>query len=160
MDSDSTEFEVLELIAGFIRALQPEVVVETGTAFGYGAEAIGNALFTNRHGKLYTFEVDQERCSIARRRCEGLPVHVVNLDVRQVQPEEKINFAFFDSLTELREGEYRHLYPFIPKGSIVCFHDAAPHHDVWPSVKRLESEGLLKSIRLRTPRGVAFCEVL
>jgi hypothetical protein len=35
------------LVAAFVRALQPETVLETGSAFGQTAEAIGRALAAN-----------------------------------------------------------------------------------------------------------------
>jgi hypothetical protein len=41
-DDDSTECEVTALVAAFVVALQPELVIETGTAFGQTAEAIGH----------------------------------------------------------------------------------------------------------------------
>ncbi len=33
-DAQATEDEVIELVAGFVRALQPELVLETGTYLG------------------------------------------------------------------------------------------------------------------------------
>lgn len=46
-DVDSTECEVTALVAAFVVALQPELVIETGTAFGQTAEAIGHAVAAN-----------------------------------------------------------------------------------------------------------------
>jgi hypothetical protein len=53
-DSDSTEIEVTELVAAFVRAPQPETVLETGSAFGQTAEAIRRTLAANGHGRLVT----------------------------------------------------------------------------------------------------------
>lgn len=77
-DVDSTEIEVSELVAAFVRALQPQVVVETGTAWGQTAELAGRALARNRHGHLWTLEPDRLRADHARARCRGLPVTVVD----------------------------------------------------------------------------------
>jgi predicted O-methyltransferase YrrM len=77
-DAYSTECEVTELVAAFVRALQPEYVVETGTAFGYTAAAIGAALAANGHGRLDTIEIDEEKVTLASDRCKGLPVTVVD----------------------------------------------------------------------------------
>lgn len=159
-DADSTEFEVLELVAAFVRALQPEIVVETGSAFGFGSEAIGKALQANGHGRLYSLEVDAERVAIASERVRGLPVEIVHGDSTQWVPPGEIGFAFFDSYPELRAQEFRNMKPWIRQGTMVSFHDAGPQHQVWPTILGLESEGLLKAIRLRTPRGIAFAEVL
>ena len=40
---DSTEVEVSALAAAFVRALRPDLVVETGTAFGQTAGLIGRS---------------------------------------------------------------------------------------------------------------------
>ena len=55
---ESAEDEVSDLAGAFIRALQPEVVVETGTYTGQTAVRIGGALAVNGHGHLWTIEID------------------------------------------------------------------------------------------------------
>ena len=57
-DSDSTEIEVSRLAAAFVEALRPDLVIETGSAFGQTAELIGQVLHTAGVGHLITFEVD------------------------------------------------------------------------------------------------------
>jgi hypothetical protein len=158
-DGDSSEFEVLELCAAFIRALQPEVVVETGSAFGFGAAMMGAALKANGRGRLYSLEIDRVRYEQACERCKGLPVDIVYVDSMTWEPPAGIGFAFFDSRPQLRADEFRRYQPFMVPGAIVAFHDVAPHHTVWPRVHQLEREGLLKALRLRTPRGIAICQV-
>lgn len=159
-DPDSTEYEVIELVAAFVRALQPEIVVETGSAFGYGSQAIGAALQANGHGELYSLEIDPKRVQIARTRIIGLPVHIVQGDSLQWTPPAAVQFAFFDSFPEHRCPEFLRYRPFMERGTVVAFHDAAPHHAVWNDIQTLEAQGVLKAIRLRTPRGIAFAEVL
>ena len=158
-DGESSEFEVLELCAAFIRALQPEVVVETGSAFGFGAAMMGAALQANGRGRLYSLEIDLARYEQARERCKRLPVNVVYADSMTWEPPHGIGFAFFDSRPQLRADEFRRYRPFMVPGAIVAFHDVAPHHTIWPSVRQLEREGLLKALRLRTPRGIAICQI-
>ncbi len=58
-EPDVTEHEVTALAVAFVRALQPEVVVETGTSTGATALALGQALHANRHGHLWTVEIDE-----------------------------------------------------------------------------------------------------
>jgi len=160
-DPDSTEFEVLELVAAFVRALQPETVIETGSAFGYGSQAIGNALKANGHGKLYSLEIMYPRIAEAKERCEGLPVEFINMSSLEWTPPTKdVGFAFFDSLTHLRGDEFMRYLPFMTPGAIVAFHDTGPQHLVWGKVWELQGRQLLRAINLRTPRGVAFCQVL
>jgi len=107
-DEDSTEIEVTELIAGFVRALQPELVVETGTAWGQTAQAIGRALHDNGHGQLYTLEPDEGRAEFSKGRCRGLPVTVVCERSLDWWPPGAVDFAWFDSLLHLRVQEFNH----------------------------------------------------
>src|SRR3954468_8525000 len=79
VDSDSTEREVTKLIAGLIRGLQPQYVVETGTAFAQTTRAIGRALRKNGHGHLDSLDVNHARVVQARVRCARLPVTVLEI---------------------------------------------------------------------------------
>src|SRR3546814_6011385 len=90
-DSDSTEIEVSRLVAAFVEALRPDLVIETGSAFGQTAELIGQVLFTAGVGHLITFEVDSARVAATADRVAGLPV--------QVAPQ-----ASLEGLRELVEG--------------------------------------------------------
>jgi hypothetical protein len=159
-DSDSTEFEVSELVAGFVRALQPEVVVETGAAWGQTAQVVGRALQRNGHGQLYTLEPNPQRAEFSRERCAGLPVTVMEQESLTFEPPGEIGFAWFDSLIELRVPEFCYFKPWFAVGAIVGFHDTADHFRYWPQIEKLAIDGLLRPIRLRTPRGVTFAEVL
>jgi cephalosporin hydroxylase len=159
-DCESTEFEVLEMIAGLVRGLQPDTVIETGSAFGYGSAYIGQALKANGHGKLYSLECEVQRVEIARKRVEGLPVEVVHTIAAEWHcPEYNVGFAFFDSDPNQRAAEFRLFYEFFVPGALVAFHDTGPQHTVWNFVKQLENENLLKAVNLRTPRGIAIGQV-
>ena len=156
-DPQSTEMEVTELVAAFIRALQPDYVVETGTCVGNTAEAIGRALQANGQGRLVSLEVDPNLVLRAKERCEGLPVEIVQASSMAWEPQEPIGFAFFDSLVPLRIQELERYRPWLPGGAIVGFHDTAPHHGYGHALERIN---WIRTIRLRTPRGVTFAEVL
>lgn len=159
-DGDSAEIEVSELVASFVRALQPEIVVETGTAWGQTAECIGEALAINEHGTLYTLEPDAERASFAEYRVKEWPVIVVRQESLNWTPPHGVGFAWFDSLPGLRVHEFRTYRSRMVNGCIVGFHDCGPQHSVRPDVEQLAYEGLLRPIYLPTPRGVIFAEVL
>lgn len=159
-DSDSTEVEVTELVAAFCRALQPEVVVETGTAYGQTAQAIGEALQANGHGHLYTLETDAGRVEICRERVAGLPVTVIAGSSMAWTPPDAVDFAWFDSLLPLRVDEFRRYVEHMWSGATVGFHDCGPQHSLRPGIEALAAEGLLRPIYLPTPRGAIFAEVL
>lgn len=156
-DDDSTEIEVSELVAAFIRALQPDFVVETGTAWGQTAELIGQALKANGQGRLVTLEPDPERAEFSRQRCVGLPVLVLEKSSLDYTPAGPVDFAWFDSLFHLRPQELARFRPWFTPRTVVGFHDTGPQHPVRHSLEQLVADGLLEPpLFLPTPRGVAF----
>lgn len=162
-DDDSTELEVTELVQAFVRALQPSLVIETGSAWGQTSQAIGQALQENGHGQLVTFEPDPERADYTRNRVKGLPVEVrqcSSLDPTNGLPAltnegAEIQFAWLDSLFELRFTELHHIRPALTPGAIVGMHDTAPHH---PLHAQLDHKTEATRLDLPTPRGVTFIQ--
>jgi hypothetical protein len=158
-DCDATEAEVVELVAAFVRALQPDVVIETGTHLGYMAQAIGEALQRNGQGVLLTMEPDPARCDVSQRRCEGLPVVVLQRESLSITHDEvrdltgggTVGFAWFDSLVPLRVSEFEHFRPLMDERTVVGFHDTAPQHGRWSHTVRTHPG--LSVFDLPTPRG-------
>jgi hypothetical protein len=160
-DWDSAEQEITELIAALVAALRPDIVVETGSAFGQTSYAIGTVLAGAGVGTLHAVEIDPDRADTTRKRCEGLPVVVEQCSSLDYTPPNGVGFAWFDSLPGLRIAEFRRYHPAFEPGALVAFHDTAPHHgaQLWEDILALEGEGLLLPIRLRTPRGIVVGEV-
>lgn len=157
-DAHSTEIEVSELVGAFVRALQPEYVVETGTCWGQTAQQIGLALEFNGHGRLVTLEVDPAKVEYSADRCKGLPVDVAMCSSLEYTPYETIGFAWFDSLIELRVPEFVRYREHMRPGTIVGFHDTGPQFGAFgPMINGLAG---LRPMSLPTPRGVTFAEVL
>jgi hypothetical protein len=158
-DADSTEWEVTELVAAFVTALRPDVVVETGSAWGQTAEAIGAALTAG--ARLHTLEPDAGRASATRKRCAHLPVTVHQVPSLSWRPVDGIGFAWLDSLHHLRVPEFRRFYPHFASGAFVGFHDTGPHQgSLRDEILTLEAEGLLLPVFLPTPRGCCIAEVV
>lgn len=141
-----------------MRALQPDYVVETGTCLGQTAWIIGRALADNGQGRLDTIETEADRAKFATDRLVGLPVTVHVASSLDFTPAEPIGFAWFDSRTDLRVAEFERFREHFLPGAIAGFHDTAPHQGAWGS--HVESIPGTRAIRLRTPRGVTFLEVL
>jgi hypothetical protein len=159
-DADSTEHEVSVLVGAFVTALQPEYVVETGTAFGQTAEAIGKALKDNGHGRLVSLEPDTQRAQFSRDRCEGLPVEILEVESMSFTPDAEIDFAWFDSLIHLRAEELKRYLPFMSKRAVVGFHDTGPHHQTRNYLNEIIRSGLITNpLWLPTPRGACFARV-
>ena len=122
-DAYSTELEVTELVAAYVRALQPDFVVETGTCKGNTARAIGEALALNGQGELVTLEISEALADEARGRCAGLPVQVLHQSSLDYTPDRPVDFAWFDSDVETRPLEFRRYLPWMHSRTVVGFHD-------------------------------------
>lgn len=159
-DAYSSELEVTELVRAYVRALQPDFVIETGTCRGNTAQAIGEALALNGQGELVTLEIAEEAAEEARRRCDGLPVRVLHQSSLEYTPERQIDFAWFDSEVEMRPLEFRRYLPWMHSRTIVGFHDTGSQHGLRPLLRSLQYEGLLLGVLdLPTPRGACFARV-
>lgn len=156
-DDQATEDEVIELVAAFVRALQPEVAVECGTWHGDATKAMGEALKRNGHGHLYAVELDGLMVLRAQQACQGLPVTVIHGSSTEWKPPESIGFAWVDGATD-RVAELDYLLPHMLTGAIVGVHDTGPLH-VSGRMDALLAHPRLRTITLRTPRGVSFAEV-
>lgn len=158
-DAMATEAEVTELVAAMVRALQPDLCVETGSWSGDTTLAIGHALRRNGHGKLVSLEIDLDKAEQARQRCAGLPVTVLGFSSLSYTPTGPVDFAWFDSAAELRPVEFRRYLPHMHDRTVVGFHDTGPQHPVRELLEPLEREGLMRPLYLPTPRGVMFARV-
>jgi predicted O-methyltransferase YrrM len=164
-DGESTEAEVSALVGALVVALQPEFVVETGSAFGYTTEQIGRALASNGHGSCVSLEIDRGRAQLARERCDGLPVEVVVGSSLDYVPTREIDLLFSDSDYSIRRAEVERFLGWMRRGSIVAVHDTTSaergHHvDMRREVERLQRANLLRCVYLPTPRGLALCSVV
>lgn len=156
-DDQSTELEVSELLAGFVRALQPEYVIETGTCDAQSAETMGMALLANGHGELETFEVETRFAMSNWHRVAGLPVILNMMSSLDFTPTRPIDFAFFDSLIELRISEFERFRPYLSPGAVCAFHDTGPHKGQWG--KSIEALPGVRTLQLPTPRGITLLQV-
>jgi hypothetical protein len=155
-DAYASEHEVSALVAAFVTALQPEIVVETGTNSGQTAQAIGRALAASGHGVLYTLEIDAALAARAAERCQGLPVQVIVADSLSWEPPGPVGFAWLDSHIGIRAAELERLLPHLDGAAVVGVHDTGPQHQVAMSLQPLIDAGRFHCLTLRTPRGVTF----
>lgn len=159
-DAQATETEVTALVAAMVVALQPDFCIETGSWIGTTTRAIGRALAQSGHGELVSLEVDEDRCRAAREACRGLPVHVANLSSMTYLPTQAVDFAWFDSLSELRPQEFLRYLPWMHDRTVVGFHDTGPQHPVRDLLAPLERSGVIQPLYLPTPRGAMFARVV
>lgn len=161
-DDNATEVEVIEFIAALVRLVQPELIVETGTYHGHCAEKMAQELWTNGHGRLVTIEKDDKAFGIAAIRLAKYEnVELIHGNTMEYEPTQDIDLAFFDSWQEGRHEEFMRFYDMgkLKSGATVVFHDTAPHHQVHQYVHELEENGLIKTLRFHTPRGVTIGQI-
>lgn len=162
-DGDATEYEVLDFMWGLTRAVQPDVVLETGTHRGHMTERIAEALRENGRGVLHSYEpnADKQNANGAWVRMRHLEDHVELHTAESMQPwgtKGPIDLAWFDSLLPLREAEFNFYLPFMHARTVVAFHDAGPHHGTWSNALRRHPR--LLPLDLPTPRGCLVGRVL
>jgi predicted O-methyltransferase YrrM len=157
IDEYAAEVEVADLVAAMVTALRPDHVVETGTHVGHTALAIGTALAVAGVGRLSTLEIMPHFATLARGRCTGLPVDVIEQSSLDWTPDGPIDLAWFDSEPHLRAEEFRRFLPWMHSRTVVGFHDTAPHHPTRPFLDALVAEGVLQPpLYLPTPRGLCW----
>lgn len=127
-DSDiCTEVETLQLLFGFVRALRPKVVVETGCNVGCASKVICAALRANGDaGLLWSCDVEVEFIEAAYARL-GRPVagwiitHESGTELVKRVPDADL--YWIDSSDGSRMAELHWLREHGKKGAVVLTHD-------------------------------------
>jgi predicted O-methyltransferase YrrM len=162
-DSEATEIEVSKFLGSLVRLIQPEFVVETGTYHGHTTAQIGKALRENGHGRVVSIEKDRLAYEEAMNYYYDSSVTIIHMNTMDYVPPQDIDFAFFDSWQEGRHEEFKRFYDMgrLKSGSIVAFHDSAPHHQVYRLVNEwLIETGFITAIQFHTPRGLLLGQVI
>lgn len=162
-DPEGPEWEVSYLLGALVRALQPDVVVETGTAQGATAVILAEGLTRNRHGHLWTVEIDPTKAEIARRQLAEWPcVTQVHADTREWKPPTGIDLAWIDSgPAGVRAHEVFNWADFYTPGAVIAVHDTAPNMGrdaTRHALNELAADLCWPLMHLRTPRGVSLLQ--
>jgi len=151
------------LVAALARAVQPEVVVETGTCTGRTALAVAHALADNGHGHLWTVEIDISLARQARVLLDGLPATAVCADSLTWEPEGRVGLAWIDSgQAHVRVQELRNWRDHFIPGAVIGVHDIVLNMGGDVLAGQLDvflAEAGWPALRLRTPRGVTLAQV-
>lgn len=159
-DIMATEHQVTELVGSFVRALQPEFVLETGTYTGSTTLALGTALQRNGHGRGVSLEIDAALVQVAQQRVAGLPIEVLQQDILTYTPPVPVDFAWIDSGPGGRMEHLRHVLQFCREGTILGVHDTNVKRDLYAALLELVQTQPLRMVNLRSARGMALLEVL
>lgn len=125
------EYEVGGLLYAVVRALKPEIVVETGTFKGFSTLMIAQALKENKAGHVHTIDIE-DRGVHDRLRKFGLEnlatVHIAS-STDKIQELAKVlkwvDFLWLDSdhSEEYVKAEVHAAYPLLKSGTYIAFHD-------------------------------------
>jgi len=162
-DSMTAEAEVLEFLRTIVTTIKPELVVETGTFCGISTLWIAEGLKANGHGRIITCEFDRQVYENAKARiaASGLAgwIELRNESSLEMKVEGTIDLFFSDSDMPIREQEIRRFLPQINPFGLILMHDASSHLKiVRESALKLEREGLISVVLLRTPRGLVVAQ--
>lgn len=149
----ATESELANLVAAFVRACQPEFVIEVGSHYGQTTSLIGKAIRANGHGEFISLEINPELYGSACHRCLDVPeAHIVNINSLEYIPEKPIDLLFVDG-QEYRVLDVEHFFPYCSKGAIIIMHDmlSTGYKEQLPRVYELCGSD---HILINSPRGM------
>src|SRR5215831_19229499 len=162
-DSMSAEVEVLEFIRTLVTTIKPELVVETGTFSGISTLWIAEGLKANGRGRIISCEYDPKVYEKAGERiaASGLAewIELRNESSLEMKVDGTIDLFFSDSDMPIREQEIRRFLPQINPYGVILMHDASSHlKQVRDAAKKLDRDGLISVVLLRTPRGLVVAQ--
>jgi predicted O-methyltransferase YrrM len=163
LDSQTTEVEVIDLLKSLVKAVKPNVIVETGTFLGFSTIKMAEGLRENGFGKIVTIEYDPAIFAKAKERIDasglGNWIEYRNESSLETRIDGTIDMLFSDSHLAGREQEIRRLLPQVNPRGLVLIHDASSHFRVVrEAALRLEQEGLISIVLLPTPRGLVIAQ--
>lgn len=163
MDAQTSELEVLDFLKCIVTTAKPGLIVETGTFLAYGTLKMAEGLKENGFGKIITIEHDPNIFAKANQRIEasGLRRWIENRHESslETQIEGTIDILFSDSWGPIREKEVRRFLPQIDARGLILVHDAGSHFGVVrEAMLRMEREGLISTVLVSTPRGLAIAQ--
>jgi hypothetical protein len=151
---EECEAEVVPLAGALVRALQPDVVVQTQSGLGYAAQAMAAALQRNGHGRLYCFDPDEARREATGVQVDQLPAEPAGADVADREFPEGVQLALVGAAAPGEQvRQLLHLRRFLRGVAVI---QGCPEGG---PVERWLGEGGYRFARLPTPRGLLVVEV-
>jgi predicted O-methyltransferase YrrM len=145
-----TEVETLTLLFGFVRALRPKLVVETGSNVGCASRVFVEALAANGDGgRLATCDIDEVFVERLRERYGHIAYCFTLGGLELVKAMPQADLYFLDSSDESRMAELEWLRLKGKPGAVVLVHDTALYLHVQQVVASFPRHLLLPG-----PRGL------
>src|SRR5215472_15106699 len=162
-DSMTAEAEVLEFLRTLVTTVKPSLVVETGSFLGVSTLWIAEGMRANGFGKIISCEYDPVVFAKAKEKIEASPlapfIELRNESSLEMKVDGTIDLFFSDSDMPIREAEVKRFLPQINPHGLILMHDASSHLKiVREAALKLEQEGLISVVLLRTPRGLVVAQ--
>jgi len=167
-DGETAEVEVLSFLASMVHLLKPALVVETGSAYGYSALYMGQALRLNADrynspGELYSYEADAGRAKQAKLRCAGLPVTILCQHTLEPEPifwgAGPIDMLYLDSDLGARVRELEIFRESLSPRHVILMHDTGETHESpRTQLEEYRQTHQLHVVNLATPRGLSVLQ--
>lgn len=128
----STEIEVLNWLHATVCLLKPMNILETGAADGLGTIALASACKANGFGTVHSVELDQQLCERLTGKLKKLGlsefavIHHSNSLEYLSETNTIFDFAFYDSLCEIRAEEFAIALRRGLMRNMAVFHDTSP----------------------------------
>jgi hypothetical protein len=119
VDPVSAEEEMGDFLYGLVRMLKPEIVVETGTYRGRTARFLGEAVYLNEFGHVWTCDTEVHIGHPAG--LQRLPVTFCQCSSLELPQLLTADLVFSDSGQETRTEEWKLVKP----GCVFVMHDTA-----------------------------------
>ncbi len=133
VDAGSTEVETLNWLYATICLTKPNAVLETGAFNGLGTIALAAACQANGFGKVHSIEIapamcDRLRAKLGRYELGAWAEVHCNDSLKFLETTELFfDFAFFDSLCQIRADEYEIVARRGLLSGMATFHDTSPY---------------------------------
>ena len=124
---------------------------------------MAEGLKANGFGRIITIEFDRAAFAKAKERIDasGLAewIEYRKESSLEAKIEGTIDLFFSDSQLLTREQELRHFLPQISPCGLILVHDASSEiQKVREAMLQMEQEGLISTVLLSTPRGLAIAQ--
>jgi predicted O-methyltransferase YrrM len=165
-DGMATEVEVLKLLYSLVRAIKPQVIVETGTYLGAGTMWLAKAAKANGFGVVNSCDIGghfiQEAQELLKREeVDGYAQLFVESGIQMIQRHSAIGFAFLDSGINIRVDEAMMVLSRLSSRGVIAVHDSNTYHANFSGGPRyglvqLAERNNLQLLQLDTPRGLTL----